>query len=169
MEQLSSPTKDKLKSDGTTIASWLSALASFCGFLYRKYSTTELAGLLQYLVNRLKDDDSLDLLVLKELIAKMGGIETVEEITDSQLEAQAGGDTLKGEQNLLVQSKNLKKPGTKLKDALMNNKLALPLLILIAQQRGNIIFHTDTSHLKLLGDLYDKVQIRRQLLLWDLF
>lgn len=44
-----------------------------------------------------KDGQSIDLLVLKELIAKMGGIEIIEELSDAQIEAQGGGETLRAE------------------------------------------------------------------------
>jgi hypothetical protein len=47
-----------------------------------------------------------------------------------------------------------KKPVLKLRDALVQNKLAFPILVLIEQQKYNIVFGTETSHLKLLGDLY---------------
>ena len=46
--------RDKLKPDGTNIASWFASLAQFCGVYYRKYPQVELVGLLQYLVNQLK-------------------------------------------------------------------------------------------------------------------
>lgn len=37
------------------------------------------------------------MLILKEIVQKMAGIETVEEMTPDQLEAMAGGELLKGE------------------------------------------------------------------------
>lgn len=40
---------------------------------------------------------SFDLLVLKEVIQKMAGIEISDEVTSSQLEAMAGGELLKAE------------------------------------------------------------------------
>ena len=40
---------------------------------------------------------SLDLLVLKEVVQKMSGIELTEEVTQTQLEALCGGDLLKAE------------------------------------------------------------------------
>lgn len=40
---------------------------------------------------------SLDLLVLKEVVQKMSGIELTEEVTSTQLEALCGGDLLKAE------------------------------------------------------------------------
>jgi THO complex subunit 2 len=51
--------------------------------------------LLQYLVNTLKDNQSLDLLVLKELITRMTGKESLEDMSDAQVEAMAGGETLR--------------------------------------------------------------------------
>jgi THO complex subunit 2 len=48
----------------------------------------------------------------------------------------------------------------KLRDALINSDLAVPLSILIAQQRGSILYKTATNHLYLIGDLYDKVTLR---------
>lgn len=40
---------------------------------------------------------SLDLLILKEIVQKMAGIEAAEEMTSDQLDAMAGGDLLKNE------------------------------------------------------------------------
>ena len=40
---------------------------------------------------------SLDLLVLKEVVQKMSGIELTEEVTSTQLEALCGGELLKAE------------------------------------------------------------------------
>lgn len=45
---------------------------------------------------------SLDLLILKEIVQKMAGIEAAEEMTNDQLEAMAGGDLLKGEVLLIT-------------------------------------------------------------------
>jgi hypothetical protein len=50
----------------------------------------------------------LDLLVLKEVVAKMGGIEVVEDLTEHQLQAQAGGEALRFESapiKVLLQNK----------------------------------------------------------------
>lgn len=40
---------------------------------------------------------SFDLLILREVVQKMAGIEVSEEITDDQLDAMSGGDLLKVE------------------------------------------------------------------------
>ncbi|KAI5636701.1 transcription- and export-related complex subunit domain-containing protein [Phthorimaea operculella] len=75
---------------------WLQALAAFAGAAFKKHNI-ELTALLQFVANRLKAQQSQDLLILKEIVQKMAGIEAAEEMTPEQLEAMAGGDLLKGE------------------------------------------------------------------------
>jgi len=55
----------------------------------RKYNI-ELTGILQYVANQLKSKRSLDLLILKEIVLKMSGIETSEDMTSVQIDAMAG-------------------------------------------------------------------------------
>lgn len=40
---------------------------------------------------------SLDLLILKEIVLRMAGVELMEQITPDQIEAMSGGDHLKTE------------------------------------------------------------------------
>ena len=75
----------KLKEGDTHYSNWFSSLAKFVGSYYRAYKTTELGGLLHFLLHRLSIGESLDLLVLKELLAKMGGCDTVLDISQSQV------------------------------------------------------------------------------------
>ena len=53
------------------------------------------------MANQLKAGKSFDLLVLKEVVQKMSGIEISEEVTFSQLEALCGGELLRSEVCLL--------------------------------------------------------------------
>lgn len=99
VEALARADRDRFKHDGTSISLWLQSLASFCGAVFKKYNI-ELTGLLQYVANQLKAKKSLDLLILKEIVQKMTGIEAAEEMTSEQLDAMAGGDLLKNEVRL---------------------------------------------------------------------
>ncbi len=57
------------------------------------------------------------------------------------------------------QVRNTKKSSQRLRDALIEGKLTIPLCLLIAQQRNGIVFVEDTSrHLKLVGKIYDQVK-----------
>ena len=136
---------------------WLTALAGFCGSVYKKHNI-ELTGLLQYVANQLKAKHSLDLLIIKEIVAKMGGVEGAEEMTAEQLEASAGGELLRQEaasftQVLLtdldlltfkispsLQIKNTRKPSQRLKDCLLEKELAVPLVLLMAQQGNCVVY-----------------------------
>nr|XP_033800871.1 THO complex subunit 2 isoform X3 [Geotrypetes seraphini] len=156
IEALANPEKERMKHDDTTISNWLQSLASFCGAVFRKYPI-ELAGLLQYVANQLKAGKSFDLLILKEVVQKMAGIEITEEMTMEQLEAMTGGEQLKAEGGYFGQIRNTKKSSQRLKDALLDHDLALPLCLLMAQQRNGVIFlEGGEKHLKLVGKLYDQ-------------
>jgi len=94
------PNRPRTKHDGSTIASWLQNLSSFSGAICKKYGI-ELVPLLQYVANQLKAKQGLDLLLLKEVVQKMTGIEAAEDMTFEQLDAMAGGELLRGEVSYL--------------------------------------------------------------------
>lgn len=52
---------------------WFQWLAAFTGLLCKRHGSdgVEVTALLQYLANQLKSTESLDLLVLKEMLATM--------------------------------------------------------------------------------------------------
>ncbi|XP_038598731.1 THO complex subunit 2-like [Tachyglossus aculeatus] len=128
----------------------------FCDAVFHKYPV-ELASLLQYVANQLKARKSFGLLILKEVVQKMAGIEITEEMTMEQLEAMTGGEQSKAEGGYFGQIRNNKKSSQRLKDALLDHDLALPLCLLMAQQRNGVIFQEGgEKHLKLVGKLDDQ-------------
>ncbi|KAK7500593.1 hypothetical protein BaRGS_00008168 [Batillaria attramentaria] len=159
IEAVANPEKERMKTDDTNISLWLQSLANFAGAICRKY-TVELTGIMQYVANQLKAGKSLDLLLLREVVQKMAGIEVSEEITDDQLESLSGGELLRQEGGNFQQVRNMKKSSTRLKDTLLERDLALSLCLLMAQQRSSVIFREESGsrHLKLVGKLYDQCQ-----------
>ncbi|KAK6168365.1 hypothetical protein SNE40_020916 [Patella caerulea] len=158
IEAVANPEKERLKTDDTNISLWLQSLANFAGMICRKY-TVDLSGMMQYVANQLKAGKSFDLLLLREIVTKMAGIEISEEVTNDQLEAMSGGELLRQEGGYFSQVRNTKKSSTRLKDTLLEHDLALSLCILMAQQRDSVIYHEDQNrHLKLVGKLYDQCQ-----------
>lgn len=90
----------------------------------------------------------------------MAGIEVTEEMTMDQLEAMTGGEQLKAEGGYFGQIRNTKKSSQRLKDALLDHDLALPLCLLMAQQRNGVIFQEGgEKHLKLVGSYMTSVMI----------
>lgn len=160
IEALSNPEKDRLKEDGTNLSSWLQNLAMFSGLFFKKYTALDLTPLISYIYYQLNDDNTLDLVVLSELLQKMAGLESAENFTDQELEAQAGGPILKTEvaslQNRNVALKGHRKPSQKLLASLVQSELAVPLWIMLGKLAFSAVYKTDISHLKLLGLLTDQ-------------
>ncbi|XP_026326436.1 THO complex subunit 2 isoform X2 [Hyposmocoma kahamanoa] len=147
---------------------WLQALAAFAGAAFKKHNI-ELTALLQFVANRLKAQQSQDLLILKEIVQKMAGIEAVEEMTPEQLDAMAGGELLKGEAGYFSQVRNTRRSSARLKEAIVGNNLDISLCILSAQQRHCCVWkeyeddnpssgEAPGSQLKVVGRLADQCQ-----------
>lgn len=161
--------KDKMKHDSTNLSTWLQSIATFCALTFKKYPI-ELIAMIQYVINQLKNRKSYDLLILQEIVQKMCGIEVLSEVNDLQLEAMAGGDLLRQEAGYFNPIRNIKKCANRLKEALADHGLILPLCILLSQQRDFIVFSdqaerekemfntAEKRHLKLTGCLYDQCQ-----------
>jgi len=155
--------RTRLKQDGTNISMWLSSLATFCGLVSKKYNGFELTALMQYICNQLKDRQSIDLLVLKEVLSSMAGIEVLSNLTEQQIESRCGTEVLQrmsascsvGNVQLTLKMKH--KGLDRLRAALTaKDQCLIPLLVLIAQARSWIIFHSEFSQLKIISDLFDK-------------
>ncbi|KAJ1415485.1 transcription factor/nuclear export subunit protein 2-domain-containing protein, partial [Ochromonadaceae sp. CCMP2298] len=158
----------KLKRGDTHFSQWFAALTRFVGTYYCRYPGTELKGLLHYLLQRLGVGDSLDLLVLKELLGIMGGAETLTEVSPAQLEGLSGGRALRAEVmganaastggRGLITAANAKRAALLLREELVGSQTAIPLLLFIAQVRSRLLHDPATEQLKLISHLYDTAQ-----------
>lgn len=105
---------------------------------------------------------SLDLLVLKELLGRMGGCDTLLDVSSQQLEGLAGGRTLQAEVMGAQVKDNVNKKAVRvLRDTMLSSGTALPLLLFIAQSRSNILYQNtegSSTQLKLISYLYDTCQ-----------
>ncbi|KAJ7559201.1 hypothetical protein O6H91_04G074300 [Diphasiastrum complanatum] len=162
LERLAQGGREKLKEDGLNLSDWLQSLASFWGHLCKKYPSMELRGLFQYLANQLKKGEGIELVILQELIQQMSNVEYTENVAEDQLEAMAGGETLRSQATTFGITRNNKaliKSTNRLRDSLLSKeepKLAVPLLLLIAQHRSNIILNADAPYIKMVSEQYDR-------------
>lgn len=139
-------------------------LASFTGMLFRRYSA-ELNPVLSYVAHQLQSGQTTEIVVLRELIWKMAGIEPLPSLSEAQIAAMAGGPTLRIEAiasetrgaRFDTSESNLRGPQRLGKSLLEAPSLALPLLIQVAQQRQACIFRASDAHLKSLASLFDAV------------
>lgn len=159
IEILSDPNRNKKSPDGMALAQWLTNLSTFTSSVISRYRV-EFSCYLEYISNQLKIGNSLDLVLLADLIQKMTGIEAIQAITDDRIEALMGGHVLRTEGAYFNQVKNTRKSTARLKDALIESRLAMPLCILMAQLRDKLCFsqHDTGTPLKLVGKLYDQCQ-----------
>ncbi|XP_010531606.1 PREDICTED: THO complex subunit 2-like [Tarenaya hassleriana] len=162
IERLAQSGRDKLKDDGLNLSDWLQSLASFWGHLCKKYPSMELRGLFQYLVNQLKRGQGIELVLLQELIQQMANVQYTENLTEDQLDAMAGSETLRYHATSFGMTRNnkaLAKSSNRLRDAMLPNdepKLAIPLLLLIAQHRSVVLINADAPYIKMVSEQFDR-------------
>lgn len=156
MESLSSPDKGQLKADDGTLSMWITALSTFIGALFKKYPS-DLTGMLQFIVNELKTGKSIDLLILREIILNMSGIDAHATLTENGIDALTGGDILKQEVFHTAAVRSSKRLSARLRDALLKDDLLPALFILMAQQKACVVFvDSENLPLKLAGQLLDQ-------------
>ena len=160
VEGLSDPERSRLKSDGQNLAEWLAALSEMVGSVCRRYQYVELAAMIKYVSMQMLSGNPHDLVVLRKIVGTMSGTEAVEDLTDAQLIGQTGGPTLRAATNTTSElaKKATSKTIRRLKDSMVDNGLAAPLIILTGQQCGSSIYNAEFRQIKLIGEIYDKVQ-----------
>ncbi|XVF03003.1 hypothetical protein REPUB_Repub04eG0223200 [Reevesia pubescens] len=162
IERLVQGGREKLKDDGLNLSDWLQSLASFWGHLCKKYPSMELRGLFQYLVNQLKKGQGIELVLLQELIQQMANVQFTENLTEEQLDAMAGSETLRYQATSFGVTRNNKaliKSTNRLRDSLLAKdepKLAIPLLLLMAQHRSLVVINADAPYIKMVSEQFDR-------------
>lgn len=132
--------------------------------LFRRYSA-ELYPVLSYVAHQLQSGQTSEIVVLRELIWKMAGIQPLPSLSEGQIAAMAGGPILRIEavasetrgSRLDSSDFNLRAPQRLGKSLLEPPSLALPLLVQVAQQRQACVFKAQDAHIKSLASLFDAV------------
>ena len=147
----------KLKEDGMNESHWFQSLASFTGQLYRRYPEVDLLPALQFVLNQLKVNQSLDLLLLKELISGMSGVEAYEEMSEAVMEGKMGSRLLREETSTVrMVARNKKRITHLLVDALTRYAVLVPLYVLLSTEKDGVVYDTEYEHVRLVGELHDK-------------
>ncbi|KAF0989730.1 hypothetical protein HZS_1521 [Henneguya salminicola] len=145
-----------LTSKITSIPDVIQNLGTFASTVMRKY-VVPLTGVLQYIANQMKDSNPLDLIVLREILNKMAGVEELH-LSSQQIDFLAGSEILQEEAGVGFSSKSTRKYALRVRDALMECNLTFPLFFLMSQQRDRFIYDKSLAdiHIKLTGQLYDQ-------------
>jgi hypothetical protein len=147
--QLSTP---RLKDGDAVVSNWLANLSKFAGLLFRKYSNIshdDLQPFLHFLINRIRGAHWEDLTLLKEIVSHMSGVDVREDLKAEQMEAHAGGETLKAEAGNFEKAiigRSGRKSIAKLKESLVTDGVGRSLLLLLAQMRDACIFLYDEEN-----------------------
>uniref|UniRef100_M8C3P4 THO complex subunit 2 n=1 Tax=Aegilops tauschii TaxID=37682 RepID=M8C3P4_AEGTA len=150
IERLAQGGRERVKDDGLNLSDWLQCLASFWGHF--KLS-------ILYIMSNMHANDISMLMQHKELIQQMANVQYTENMTDEQVDGMAGSETLRLQSSLFGSTRNYKvlnKSTNKLRDSLLPKdepKLAIPLLLLIAQHRSKIIINADATYIKMVAFL----------------
>ena len=120
--------------------------------------------MLQYVANQLRRNNSVDLIVLQEIITSMAGIVSELNLNDNHLQALAGGEILRQQVLASFHDRRNEARNTtrRLIKCLVEGNLAGELLVLIAQQRQHCLTDGGAGEggempLKVLGNLFDEI------------
>jgi THO complex subunit 2 len=154
--------KQRSRTQETSIlltSKWLQALSKFSGRVFKRYSIMDPTPVIRYVNDQLYRGNSTDLIILKDLISSMGGVVQTVDFTDDQIMAMSGGEVLRRQTLINFQDKRFDsaKSGKRLMQALIESRLAGPLLINISQYRQSAIFNIpeDEAHIKYLSSTLD--------------
>eukprot|EP00123_Amoebidium_parasiticum_P018314 comp24170_c0_seq2/m.44104 comp24170_c0_seq2/g.44104 ORF comp24170_c0_seq2/g.44104 comp24170_c0_seq2/m.44104 type:complete len:1533 (-) comp24170_c0_seq2:62-4660(-) len=116
------------------------SMAVLAATFLRRYPNVETAGLLTYVCARIGEGSQEELVVLREMITKMAGLEVTENMGPDMLDAMAGGPALRAQASY-VQAGNLDRATAQLQDALA--PMAVPALLALAQTRARRTYPKD--------------------------
>ncbi|KAL8853645.1 MAG: hypothetical protein Q9221_001456 [Calogaya cf. arnoldii] len=153
--------KSRVQADGMLTSHWLQSLTVFISKVYKRYPVMSPVPMLQYVLSQLTRGNSVDLIVLEEMVTTMAGIISDTNFNDSQVVAMGGGEQLQAQTmlQLLDRRHELKPTAKRLMRCLAEPKLAGQLLVAIAQERENCVYNLPDKDApaKLLGNLFDEV------------
>ncbi|KAL8732252.1 MAG: hypothetical protein Q9166_002824 [cf. Caloplaca sp. 2 TL-2023] len=153
--------KSRVQADGMLTSHWLQSLTVFISKVYKRYSVMSPVPMLQYVLDQLTRGNSVDLIVLEEMVTTMAGIVSDTNLNENQVVAMGGGEQLQAQTmlQLLDRRHELKSTATRLMRCLAEPKLAGQLLVAIAQERENCVYNLPDKDApaKLLGNLFDEV------------
>ncbi|KAL8694712.1 MAG: hypothetical protein Q9224_003518 [Gallowayella concinna] len=153
--------KSRVQADGMLTSHWLQSLAVFISKVYKRYSVMSPVPMLQYVLDQLTRGNSVDLIVLEEMVTTMAGIVSDTNFNDNQVVAMGGGPQMQAQTmlQLLDRRHELQSTAQRLMKCLAEPKLAGQLIVAIAQERENCVYNLPDKDApaKLLGNLFDEV------------
>ncbi|KXS17816.1 hypothetical protein M427DRAFT_30267 [Gonapodya prolifera JEL478] len=161
LEILTDPSRVRT-SDGSHASPWLQNVAAFAGALGKKFTSPgmDIEALLRHIFSQVAEEgDPWDLVVLRELVDKMAGVQPpLPELTADQLESMAGSDALR--RDVFGYAPGVRRSGDKLKKSLVEHNLVVAMAVAVSQLRAKVVFRRESvdEELKPLAGVYDQIQ-----------
>jgi THO complex subunit 2 len=96
--------RPKLDEKDATVSGWLANMALFSGLFFKKHYWIDIQGIMTYLCNKMQHNEIIEMVIMKEILAKMSGWASLdlEEMSETQLQCLAGGFLLRMESAALT-------------------------------------------------------------------
>ncbi|KAF2158212.1 hypothetical protein K461DRAFT_310149 [Myriangium duriaei CBS 260.36] len=161
LNALGGGSRSRIQDDGMLTSSWLRALSTFAGAIYKRYAMCDPTPVLHYIASELRNGQSTDLELLEQMVVAMIGIKSDMAYNDAQILAMAGGDLLQAQtlKQMADERHKNEKSGKRLVKALADSGLAGQILIAVAQERQLYSSRDSCKNapLKVLGNNIDKI------------
>ena len=136
---------------------------NFCDFIslfYKKYYNSEINGVINFIIDKFhKVPGNMDIYLLKEIIEKMAGIHTQEELNEGQILAESGGYKFYlQKKNNGKEIKSFKKSTSTLMKALQSNDNMVCLYLLLNIQQRKILYNQRIGF-QLMSFIYDQIHL----------
>lgn len=156
--RLTASGRSNVQADGLNERQWIQSLASFIGKICQRYPlSVDLKTLFSYLLKSLHNRESSSLIVLKEIFISMGGIQTITNLTLTQINMINCGESLEKVVYRTINDLRFErlKSGEALIKVLVELDAVNELLVLLCQLENELIYNSETSHLKILASKND--------------
>lgn len=165
--RLTASGRSNIQEDGLNERQWIQSLASFIGKISLRYpESVDLSTLVQYLLKSFHSNEITGLIVLKEMLSSMGGLQAITNLTPLQINAINCDSSMAKIVYKTIGDQRFEKEvsGTTLCKILYNLDAVNELLVLLCRANRNIISGDDFSHLKVLANKNDEVNAVSHLL-----
>lgn len=158
--RLSASGRTSFQADGLNERQWIQSLASFVGKLCLKYpEKINLHTILQFLLKSFHNNEGSGLLVLKEMLSYMGGIQAITNLTVLQLNLIGCGSSLQKIVYSTIGDERFERQlsGKILCETLFSRDVVNEFLVLLCKLNAALISGSELSHLKVLANKNDDI------------
>lgn len=158
--RLSASGRSSIQQDGLNERQWIQSLAQFVGKICQRYPTLiDLKTLVSFILKSLHQKDMIAVIVLKEMLMSMGGIQSINNLTLSQIDMMNCEPSL---QKLAFRTVNDTRyeclsSGHQLIKVIHELSAENELFIQLCQLSQDVTHNTNQTHLKILANKNDEM------------